>query len=1093
MRLRVFQLGFLALLLGSTSARADWPMARHDARRTGATGGTSNLVKPVPYWRTYLGGTIAGFGLRSFDIDGDGKAEVVHITGGKLVAKTLEDVVVWSTPPLGLLGIAAIEDVDGDKQPDVIAYATDRAYVFSAKTGATEWAETDGEMGTLGGIRVGDLDGDGKADVFVQECGCCGVSSGKTGFAYSFSAGFASPKLLFTLPSVACGGRNNMAIFDGDGDGAAEVTLGTDTNIQVLSGKTGALVATSPNLGELVSYATCVPANVDGVTGEELVCYNNYLAAKPTARRMFVLKLDKSTSTPNLSILWQRDIGDIDGEAFLGLGSVVDLDGDGKIEIVANGKQTDGKLVTYVLDATTGTELAKVSDRRLLGVARLEANPVILTQSGATTHAYKFDRTSASLTLRWSLANHLPVSQPDPALVPRTSLSRQFVLTDVTGDKVLDLVMTKGTPADALEVISGADGTAKVAGSFSFSSGTTASNAWVVPGDASAFRTVLVAKSDGFLLALDSTFKPTNAKDGGLRFGGYYANGFWRNLQSAPVVASFDGGAAQSIVVANSAGAMVRFDVKGASLAVPPAPVWSRPYTTAPAIVPGLDGTKSGIACRATVLPIEEPPKYEVVALHADGTTIWQSPLDGVPFGDVVPGKVDTGGKVGLVAQWGLATDALTRTRAFSGTGTKLWDSAGVDDTFGRQPAGFALFDWNGDGRDDVILQAAGTRVLSGADGTQLAIGGTPDAYFMPTIYDVDGDGTPEITLHGGFSAARTFRKDLTTVVWQGTEVDRPFPYGAVARCGTDAVLVEGSLAFPARLKLTQMTPPKAGTFSKFVLAGGKRYDDETAARAAKAILGQLTAVSVHQDLTGKGHPVAVLGSSDGWLYEIQPCTGELIYAYNFGAPVGESVFGDTDGDGKDEIIVSSADGYLYGMKDAVLEAPKDVIDIPVGGGTVDIDETTNVTAVAGRWSKVTGVDQYEVAVVDSKGAFVTSPSWISVGNVDTAMVDKLSLAVGERYVFAVRAKGAAGYSPDGYSDGVTVVSEAADAGPDSAVTDAGPDADAGSVATDVEGGGGCGCRVGGAERTAHHTLELLLGCSLLLARRASRRRASVR
>jgi MYXO-CTERM domain-containing protein len=77
--------------------------------------------------------------------------------------------------------------------------------------------------------------------------------------------------------------------------------------------------------------------------------------------------------------------------------------------------------------------------------------------------------------------------------------------------------------------------------------------------------------------------------------------------------------------------------------------------------------------------------------------------------------------------------------------------------------------------------------------------------------------------------------------------------------------------------------------------------------------------VSVHEDLTGLGHPSAVVGSSDGWLYAINPCTLELDFAYDFGDAVGAAVFGDTDGDGFDEILVEVSDGYLYDLKQNVV------------------------------------------------------------------------------------------------------------------------------------------------------------------------------
>ena len=73
--------------------------------------------------------------------------------------------------------------------------------------------------------------------------------------------------------------------------------------------------------------------------------------------------------------------------------------------------------------------------------------------------------------------------------------------------------------------------------------------------------------------------------------------------------------------------------------------------------------------------------------------------------------------------------------------------------------------------------------------------------------------------------------------------------------------------------------------------------------------------MNVHQNLTGAGGPSAVVGGSDGWLYAVDPCAGTLTFTYDFGAPVGEPVFGDTDGDGLDEIVVSVADGYLYALR----------------------------------------------------------------------------------------------------------------------------------------------------------------------------------
>ena len=71
------------------------------------------------------------------------------------------------------------------------------------------------------------------------------------------------------------------------------------------------------------------------------------------------------------------------------------------------------------------------------------------------------------------------------------------------------------------------------------------------------------------------------------------------------------------------------------------------------------------------------------------------------------------------------------------------------------------------------------------------------------------------------------------------------------------------------------------------VLAGGRVFANEADAIAAGVRLGQLTSVNVHADLTGAGHPTAVVGSSDGWLYGVDLCARTKDFAVAFPAPVG--------------------------------------------------------------------------------------------------------------------------------------------------------------------------------------------------------------
>ena len=203
-------------------------------------------------------------------------------------------------------------------------------------------------------------------------------------------------------------------------------------------------------------------------------------------------------------------------------------------------------------------------------------------------------------------------------------------------------------------------------------------------------------------------------------------------------------------------------------------------------------------------------------------------------------------------------------------------------------------------------------RADSGKDGSFISKSTAHPCYFLPTPVDTNNDGVDELVLHGGNGGVMVVGHDLETPIYKSDEDDQPYPYGAIARCPAGPVLVEGSWRYIARIKMTELSTAKT---SSRVLASGQAYADEATAAAAKVGWGQLTSTSIHADLTGDGRPVAVVGSSDGYLYAIDPCSGDLLFSHDFASAVGEVVFGDSNGDGLDEILVSVADGNLYALK----------------------------------------------------------------------------------------------------------------------------------------------------------------------------------
>lgn len=1049
--------------LGARHARAGWPVPRADRARSGATQGRANLVAPVPYWRYYLGGAIGPRQARFLDVDavdgvdavngragGDGQGELVFVAGGKLVATGPDDRIRWETPVLGIDGLVAADDLDGDGQLDLVARTGDRVIILAAASGQVLWSEPGDDLGTLGDVRVGDLDGDGLSDILVQECGCCRINNGKTGFAYRFARGYEAAERVWTLPSVLCGGTLSMAIADVDGNGAAEVILGERRRIVALSGATGTELAATPQLGDRVGQSRCLPVDVDGRPGEELVCLqsNQALPASEPGHRLFVLGHRADDTGQRLAVLWQQDVGESHGQARFAATPVVDLDRDGALEIVVSGMDAAATTTTtFVYDAATGRARASAPGQRVIGAVSGPDAGLVLTAEDDTLHAWKLS--GDALVPAWSLPGRRALLEPDWALAPRTYVAERVLAVDLGGDGVSEILTAGTLPGSALmahdlTTPAGAAPATVAVHAFDDAAGLLA--AWQVPAPAGAapgqpaLPVLLVAASNGRMHLLDAALAPVQR---GVRFGGYLPRGDWRNLHLTPVTGDLGTGA-DSVLIRDSRGVLVRIDARSASLASPPVAGWEVQNASSPVLLG--DAPHASIACRQEITDGSGSTGNDrVLVLDPGGAVRWQAALPGTILSDLVPARLAPGGAlppgppgppgpIDLIVQWGRTSDVALQHRAFSGaTGAVLWDAAGQSPGTSRFPAGGAVADWNADGVDDFVHQHYGTQVLSGVDGSVLAANAyTSLVQFMPSLLDLDGDDRSEVVLHGGFAPVRVLDDDLVTPLWVSANDDRPYPYGAIASgCGDGRPrLVEGSLLHPATLKLTPLAGPGAGTPQRMVLAEGKVYADEAAAEAAGALLGQLTSAAVHADLTGAGLPVAVVGSDDGWLYAVDACSATLAFAVPFDAAVGAIAFGDTNGDGLDEILAAAGDGYLYALAQPPIAAPASVIDVAPGQAgnaddASDIDETGALDRMAATWEPVPGADAYHVAVVHADtGRMLSEPAWQDAGTATAAEITGLALVPGERYIFAVRALTGDAASPDALSDGVTAAGE---------------------------------------------------------------------
>lgn len=788
---------FLAASAVAAQASADWPMSRHDSMRTGAAMGSSNLKSPVPYFRAYLGGELQDVGLMVANVDADQSPELLYVAGGRVFAVDPSGAPIWQTEALDVTGLIAVLDLDGDGAVEVVARSTSRVFVMAGTTGVPSWASAEGEFGVVGGVRIGDLDGDGAPELAIRECGCCGVSGSSTGGAYSFAGSLKQPNQLwkFAAPSGCGDGHAALVLADVDGSGPLEVVSSTSTSVSVLSGSTGSAIASAALSGEYAQYNACRPVDLDGKPGEEIVCIGvPPLPPSDDQRRAYALRFDATTKT--FDVLWNKALAPYSGGDLQFVDPVADLDGNGTFELVVSTSSGPNVWTTRVLDAATGSEIAALPDRTVAGLLHRGTGKgsYLVTQSvSSSLTGWDLDLSAnPKLALKWTLADVRGLKFSDPARRERLSPMQgpRLVAVDLDTDGIDDLLTTDVTSSSGssrLSAWSVAGAAPKKLGAYEMPPGVEVARAWAVPAVGNPVAFVAAMRSDGHLVLLDSKLQPTNAQSAalpGVRTGGYYATGGWREHQRGPVVGVVDATASQRVLAVDSRSALVLLDASQASFVSPPKRVWQRTHTYSPAIVPGLHGASPGIACLAQQEPVPATPQDLVVALAGDGSTLWSKPLPRAPIGDVVAGAADADSTPDLVVQHGDPADTLLRTLALSGaTGATLWTAQPVDPGCGRQPAGFALWDWNGDGRSDVLYQAAGTRVLSGADGTQLVQGGSNACYHLPTVVDLDGDTVAEVVLHGSYAHTQAWSHDLTKKLWGAETDERPFPYAAVAEC----------------------------------------------------------------------------------------------------------------------------------------------------------------------------------------------------------------------------------------------------------------------------------------------------------------------
>jgi hypothetical protein len=287
-------------------------------------------------WSKKIGRTITA-PLAVGDLDGDGTPEILAIAGAtEVCALSGTGDVLWRYPLEGEIGAwkgPATCDLDGDQAAEVLI-SDDAGWLTCLKgKGSLAWRlRPDRFRG--GQCSVGDVDRDGHPEIFLGTEGGCILCLNEDG----------SVRWLHKGPGKY--GRSYLALADLDGDGSHEAIWSTsynaaDSRVYVCHAVDGTPYWDNRTI--LHGYGSCSVGDLDGKEGLEVIFGDR-------ANTIYAYRGDGAE-------LWRTTTG---GRGFMFPQNIADIDGDGKVEILAvcRDANEEGKSF-FILEGETGKILKK--------------------------------------------------------------------------------------------------------------------------------------------------------------------------------------------------------------------------------------------------------------------------------------------------------------------------------------------------------------------------------------------------------------------------------------------------------------------------------------------------------------------------------------------------------------------------------------------------------------------------------------------------------------------------------------------------------------------------------------------------------------
>lgn len=1003
----------LSSLPAGVASADTWPLARHDAGRTGAASGPVPMASPNVAWRAYVGGYPADFDSR-FGIQGP--SGIVTSEGGRFVARnTVTQALLWKSPLLGSGYIVDTADLDGDTKPEVIVRTDSQAHVLDGATGALRWSSPPDEIQIMGQVHVLDLDGDHLPDVYLDN-GIGAKYGTKIAQAFSFAGGTAheiwSLPLTFSPPPTNAG---QDALMDLDGDGLPEIILASFQSAAVVRGSDGSTIGLlqppGPPTGDAFFEATALSGEFDGQPGREILMFQDYpLASMNATPGIIAFKFDVATGQSQQ--LWAADIGTYDGEQVMSADMVSDLNGDGLDEVIFSFRNgTHWK--TEVFAGGTGQVIATVDDSRFEGAADLDGNPgkevVLATAAGLGAYALT---NGALVPMGQPLPGLRAFSTKDPTLYSPDYITRRLSVVQGPGGKPMVLAGTPtGSPGpyDATSTFTSLSGLELVSSNGASSLQAVATYTPLVGAITGTMKAdfatrpyaqIAVGNRIGTVSVLDQHLKPTNGV-------------IWLNGDALGTFVGGYGAVGPALVSADAMGPFVYFpttylgavaaNVQAASFILPPIPRWSSKTLTSASVL--------DIGGSAHVVGVEDK---SVVARRTDTGAI-----DGtisMPTGSIrgTPLPLHVAGQpqnyVGV--DWLVGGGQVAQTKLDFGSQTVAWQSPTLNwaGYFGSSAG-----DLDGDGTDEWYTVDFGNLYKRDANtGNAVTLANFPNlSYALPMLATFKG-ASSQMLLQSGWEGPRLVDATSGANLWPDPAPVDPANGMAGARALCNGV---PRFVYPAleSAHLHAYDGITGALVAEKVYAGGHAYATDQDAIAAGDRPGTLSNPNAVANLAGS--PAALAGSSDGYLYAVDPCTLDLRWAANIGVSLGEPIIADVDGDGEDEIVVSGADGFYYGLDKSWFPAPVLSVTGDTGGDVVEklVGESVTVT-----WQPVTGASEYEYGLVGPDEKPIQTPAYQSTTS--TSATIALDGALANRpYRLSVRAKGASGPGTEALSKPVAV------------------------------------------------------------------------